>query len=63
MMNDLLRARIKCIHMGPAEVLKDLSGRTINEGSWWFYKHVIKTMIRSYISEVQCLVMAIILMV
>ena len=62
-MDDLLRTRIKCIHMGPTEVLEDLSGCTINEDNWWFYKHITITMIRSYISEVQCLVMAIILIV
>ena len=58
---NLLWVRINCHHSGHEDLADMLEDCTINEGRWWLYLDMFKTMFKSYVSEVQCLVMAIIL--
>ena len=60
----LLWVRINCDHAGFDDLADELLDCTINEGRWWLYWDMFKSMLKPTILEAQCLlVMAIILMV
>ena len=59
----LLWVRINCDHAGFDDLADELLDYTVNEGRWWLYWDMFKSMLRSLTLEVQCLVMAIILIV
>ena len=62
-MNDLLWTSINCHHEGFDDLADDLLDCTPDDGFWWLYWEMLKSILKSLTSEIQCLVMAIILMV
>jgi len=60
----LLWVSINCRHEGYDDLADELLECTDDDGPWWFFYHVLASMIdRSKKRELLCLVMAIILMV
>ncbi len=59
----LLWVRINCHHSGHEDLADELLDCTVNEGRWWLHWDIFKSFLRSLTLEVQCLVMAIILIV
>ena len=58
----LLWVSINCRHEGFDDLADELLERTVDEGAWWLYGKMFKSILKSLTSEVQCLIMTIILL-